>query len=240
MEGRDPVSIADLREDSRRAARKVAQEGLRPYIVEADDLADLHLTIRAGVVPTLPFPFLGSKPTSFQQTENRYFLDPGFVPVDGTALTVQAFREPLRFLKYLREGYAYAVLKAEQFYIQEYMPARTSEAVQGGALTCSPLLAQVTAALQRGEELSDEVTEIYRSLEELQQRLARRLALLREAERYLCRGGDLSDAARNVVERIAVDARGTSDALGAPPEPIVQSPDTRGLALNPNLAPEAN
>jgi hypothetical protein len=199
------------------------------------------LTIRAGVVPTLPFPFLPShKPTGFQPTENRYFVDPGFIPVDGTALTVQAFREPLSFLKYLREGYAYAVLKAEQFYVQEYMPVRTSQAVQGCAMTCSPLLAQVTAALQRGEEIRDEATEIYPSLEELQQRLARRLALLREAERYLCRGGDLSDAARKVVERIAVHASGTSDPLGAPPEPILRSSDTRSLALNPNPIPEAN
>ena len=167
-------SLGDIRERSRIAARKAAQEGLRPYIVEADDLADLHLTIRAGVVSTLPFPFLGSnQPTNFQQTENRYLLDLGFFPVDGTALSVQAFREPLRFLKYLREGYAYAVLKAEQFYVQEYMPVRTSEAVQGDAMTCSPLLAQVTAALQRGEEIREEVTEIYRSLEELRKRLAR-------------------------------------------------------------------
>jgi len=40
-------------------------------------------------------------------------------------------------------------------------------------MTCSPLLAQVTAALQRGEEIREEVTEIYRSLEELRKRLAR-------------------------------------------------------------------
>ena len=167
-------SLGDIRERSRIAARKAAQEGLRPYIVEADDLADLHLTIRAGVVPTLPFPVLGDhQPPGFQPTENRYYVDSSFDPVDGLALTVQAFREPLRFLKYLREGYAYAVIEAAQCYVQEYMPVRTPEAVQKDAMTYSPLLAQVTAALQRGEEIREEVTEIYRSLEELRKRLAR-------------------------------------------------------------------
>src|SRR5713101_9669926 len=152
-------SLGDVRERSRIAARKAAQESLRPYIVEADDLADLHLTIRAGVVPTLPFHLLGDhQPPGFQPTENRYFVDSSFDPVNCPVLTVQAFREPLRFLKYLREGYAYAVINAGQSYVQEYMPVRTSEAVQKDAMTYSPLLAQVTAALQREEDMRDEVT----------------------------------------------------------------------------------
>jgi hypothetical protein len=105
-------SLGDIREHSRIAARKAAQEALRPYIVDADDLADLHLTIRAGVVPTLPFPFLRShKPTGFQPTENRYFVDSSVDLVDGTALTVQAFLEPLRFLKHLRSSPGRAVLR---------------------------------------------------------------------------------------------------------------------------------
>lgn len=234
-------SLGDIREHSRVAALKAAQEALRPYIVEADDLADLHLTIRAGVVPTLPFPFLGShQPNDFQPTENRFFVDPSSEPEDGTALTVQAFREPLRFLKCLREGYAYAIHKAGHCYVQEYSPVRTSAGIQAGSITHSPLLAHVTAALQLGEQLHDEVTDLFLSLEELQQRLSRRMAFLREAEQHLRRGEDLSDAARKVVERIAVDASGTSDALGAPPEPIGQSLNTRSLALNPNPVPEAN
>ena len=125
-------SIADLRQDSRRAARKVAQEGLRPFIVEADDLADLHLTIRAGVVSTLSFPFLGSnQPTSFQQTENRYLLDLGFFPVDGTALSVQAFREPLRRLR-LRGSQGRAVLRPG---------VRAGAHVRGGARRRNDVLA---------------------------------------------------------------------------------------------------
>jgi hypothetical protein len=200
-------SLGDIREHSRIAARKAAQEALRPYIVEADDLADLHLTIRAGVVPTLPFPFLRShKPTGFQPTENRYFVDFSVDLVDGTPLTVQAFREPLRFLKHLREGYAYAVLQAGQCYVQEYTPVRTS----------SPLLAQVTTAIECLEKLRDEVAEVFGCLEELHQRLDRRMAFLRETEQHLRRGGDLTLEARKLVERIAVDASRTSDALGAP------------------------
>ena len=234
-------SIADLRERSRTAARKAAQESLRPYVVEADDLADLHLTIRAGVMPTLPFPFLSNRqPPGFHPTENLYFVDPGFDPVAGSALTGQAFGEPLRFLKYLREGYAYAVVKAGRCYVQEYIPVRTSEAVQGGAVTCSPLLAQVTAALLRGEEMRDEVTEVFRCLEELQQRLARRMAFLQEAEQHLRRGDDLTVEARKVIERISVDANGTSEALGASPELLIQSAAAGHLAVNPNPVPEAN
>ena len=234
-------SLGDIRERSRIAARKAAQEGLRPYIVEADDLADLHLTIRAGVVPTLPFPILGDhQPPGFELTENRYFLDSSFDPVDGAALTIQAFREPLRFLKYLREGHAYAVIQAGECYVQEFMLVRTSEAVQKDAMTYSPLLAQVTAALQREEEMRDEVTELFGYLEELQQRLARRVALLREAEQHVRRGGDLTVAARKIVERITVTANGTSHALGARPEPIVVPSATGSLALNPNPVTEAN
>jgi len=242
MEGSDPVrSIADLREDSRRAAREVAQEGLRPFILEAYDLADLHLTIRAGVVPTLPFPFLGThQPTGFQPTENRYFVDPSFDPGDGLALTVQAFRQPLHFLKYLREGCAYAVLKAEQCYVQEYMPARTSEAVHRDAKGYSPLLAQVVDALQFGEEISDEVSGLFGSLEELRERLAQRMAFLREAEQHLRRGGDLSVAARKVVERIATGASVASDDLDTRPGLVIQSSTPGRLALNPNPIPEAN
>ncbi len=142
-------SIAGLRDRSRNAARKAAQEGLRPYIVEADDLADLHLTTRAGVAPTLPFPFLGDhQPPGFEPTENRCPVDSSFNAVDGPALTVRSFREPLHFLKYLREGYAYAVVKAGQCYVQEYRPMGTSEAVPGGIITNLPLLAQVPASLQ--------------------------------------------------------------------------------------------
>ena len=234
-------SLGDIREHSRIAARKAAQEGLRPFIVEADDLADLHLTVRAGGVPTLPFPSLGShEPAGFQPTENRYLVDSSFDPVDGTALTVRAFREPLRFLKYLREGYAYAVLKAGQCYVQEYLPVRTSEAAQGGTMTYSPLLAKVTAALQLGEQIHNEVTELFGSLEDLQQRLARRMAFLREAEQHLRRGGDLSVAAREIVERMATFANVASGALSARLEPVVASSATRSLALNPNPVPEAH
>ncbi len=142
-------SIAGLRDRSRNAARKAAQEGLRPYIVEADDLADLHLTTRAGVAPTLPFPFLADhQPPGFEPTENRCPVDSSFDAVDGPALTVRSFREPLHFLKYLREGYAYAVVKAGQCYVQEYRPMGTSEAVPGGIIANLPLLAQVPASLQ--------------------------------------------------------------------------------------------
>lgn len=234
-------SLGDIREHSRVAARKAAQEALRPYIVEADDLADLHLTIRAGVVPTLPFPFLSShQPNDFQPTENRFSVDPSSELEDGTALTVQAFREPLRFLSFLREGYAYAVLKVGHCYVQEYRQVRSSVGIQAGSIRHSPLLTHVTAALQLGEQLRDEVADLFLSLEELQQRLSRRMAFLREAEQHLRRGEDLSGAARKVIERIAVHASGTSDALGGPPGRIEQSSDTRSLALNSNPALEAN
>jgi hypothetical protein len=52
-------SLEGIRAGSLLAARKAAQESRRPYIVEADDLADFQLTIRAGVVPRFPFPFVG-------------------------------------------------------------------------------------------------------------------------------------------------------------------------------------
>jgi hypothetical protein len=197
-------SLGDIRERSRIAARKAAQESLRPYIVEADDLADLHLALRAGVVPTLSFPILGDhQPPCFEPTENRYFVDSSFDPVGGLTLTIHAFREPLRFVKYLREGYAYAFIKAGQSYVQEYVPMRTTEATEKHAMTNSPLLAKVTAALQREEEMREEVTELFGCLEDLQQRLARRMALLQEAEEHLRRGDDLTVAARDIVERIA-------------------------------------
>jgi hypothetical protein len=224
-------SLGDIREHSRIAARKAAQEALRPYIVEADDLADLHLTIRSGVVPTLPFPFLRShKPTGFQPTENRYFVDSSVDLVDGTALTIQAFLEPLRFLKHLREGYAYAVLQAGQCYVQEYIPVHTS----------SPLLAQMTTAIECVEKLRDEVAEVFGCIEELHRRLDRRMAFLREAEQHLRRGGDLSVAARKVVERTATRASVAPGALGAQPESAIQSSPPGSLALNPNPIPEAN
>jgi hypothetical protein len=179
------------------------------------------------------------EPPGFQPTENRYFVDSNF-PVDGAALTVQAFREPLRFLKYLREGYAYALIETGQSYAQEYMPVRTTEATQKDAMTCPPLLTHVTAALQRAEEMRDEVRELFGDLEEVQQRLARRMALLREVEQYFRRGGDLTVVARKLVEQITAAANGTSHALGTRPEPILQPSATASFGLTPNPVTEAN
>jgi hypothetical protein len=109
-------SLEGIRDRSRLAARNTAQEARRPYIVEADDLADFHLTIRAGVVPTFPFPFIGPhRPPGFIATGNRYFVDSrGSEAVEALPL--------LAFVKKLREGYAYAVVEAGQFQlcVQEY------------------------------------------------------------------------------------------------------------------------
>ncbi len=115
-------SIGDIREHSRIAARKAAQDGLRPFVVEADDLADFHLTVRAGARLTFPFPFLGDHaPAGFTPTENRYFVD-----ATGVGTECDPALPPLAFVKRLREGYGYAVVETGPFqvYVQEYEPAR--------------------------------------------------------------------------------------------------------------------
>lgn len=119
------MSLEATREHSRIAARNAAQQGLRPFIVEADDLADFHLTVRAGVRLTFPFPFLGGHtPVGFTPTSNRYFVDaPGFRAEGEPTLTL------LAFVKRLREGYGYAVVEGGQFqtYVQEYELARADQ-----------------------------------------------------------------------------------------------------------------
>src|SRR5260370_30163117 len=101
-------SSGDIREHSGIAARKAAQDSLRPFVVEADDLADFHLTVRAGARLTFPFPFLADHaPAGFTPTENRHFVDAtGFGAESEPALTL------LAFVKRLREGYGYAVVEA--------------------------------------------------------------------------------------------------------------------------------
>src|SRR6202011_2248853 len=120
-----------------------------------------------------------------------------------------------------------AVLQAGQCYVQEYIPVRTS----------SPLLAQVTTAIECVEKLRDEGAEVFGCLEELHKRLDRRMAFLREAEQHLRRGGDLTLEARKLVD---VTANGKSDAPDARPESVEQSSATGSIALNSNSVPEAH
>ncbi len=102
-------SLEGIRYQSRVAARRTAHGALRPYIVEADDLADFHLTIRAGVDPSFPFPFLSSyEPPGFIATGNRYLIAAG---ESGAARF-------LPLVKKLWEGFAYAV--SEAGLVQEY------------------------------------------------------------------------------------------------------------------------
>ena len=108
------MSLSQIHEESRRAARVAARNHKRPVIIEQEDLDDY----RAGNRRALSIPFLGDyTPKGFKKTENLYFVDSSGCGGPGEpALTMD------QFISKIVPGCAYAVVEAGQFqvYVQEF------------------------------------------------------------------------------------------------------------------------
>ena len=116
--GNTMMSLAQIHSESRKAASKAAKQGKRPFIVEAEDLADW----KAGHFTPLPFPFIGSFVPKGWEVTAEYFVDSsGFGGPGEPALTIPAF------INKLQVGYGYAITEAGQFqvYISEYRKGGT-------------------------------------------------------------------------------------------------------------------
>ncbi len=101
-------SISVIQEESRRAARRSAQEGLLPVIVEQTDLAN---------IPPFPFPNIGNRRPRGYKFITQHFVDhSGFGAPGEPALTPQEFKDQLVV------GHAYAISEVGQFqlYVSEF------------------------------------------------------------------------------------------------------------------------
>lgn len=83
------LSLAQVEDDSRRAAQRAPRDKKRPFTIEAEDLA----AFRAGDHSAIGIPFIGGYvPKGFEPTENLYFVDSsGFGGTGEAALTMDQF-----------------------------------------------------------------------------------------------------------------------------------------------------
>jgi hypothetical protein len=110
------MSLESIRSESRKAASKAARTGKRPFIVEAEDLAEWQ----AGRFSSLPFPFIGSYvPKGWSKIGESFVDASGFGGENEPALTIR------QFIAQLTAGHGYAITEAGQFqvYIGEYVKA---------------------------------------------------------------------------------------------------------------------
>ena len=107
------MSLETIRALSRKAARDSARKGQLPYMVWPEDLETWKATIAAGRLPSLPFPFIGSRnPRGYKKVE-EYFVDSsGFGQEGEPALTIA------QLVNRIKVNHAYAITETGQFQVR--------------------------------------------------------------------------------------------------------------------------
>lgn len=117
------MSADTIRSLARKAARESAARGVKPLIVEQEDIDHANAALAAGRTPSLHIPFIGDRcPRGFKRTDNVYFVDSsGFGSEGEPALTMRGF------IAKLKPSHAYAVCEAGQLqvYVQEFTVLRS-------------------------------------------------------------------------------------------------------------------
>jgi hypothetical protein len=102
------MSLAQIAENSRKAAKKAAREHRKPYLFEEEDRVKF---------PPFPFPNIGDyRPGGWKLVETYFVDSSGWGSPGEAALTIDAF------LQVLKPGFGYAIIEAGEFqvYIGEF------------------------------------------------------------------------------------------------------------------------
>jgi hypothetical protein len=110
------MAIETIRSMSRQAALKAAKAKRQPFVVTAEDVADLQAS-NPRALNNIRFPFIGDyTPKGWEKVDEHFVDSSGFGGPTEPALTQQSF------YRRLQAGHGYAITEAGQFqvYIGEF------------------------------------------------------------------------------------------------------------------------
>lgn len=103
------MSLEYIRQVSREKGLEAARQGVRPFVVEQEDIDDWKQSFPSG---GFPFPFIGDHvPAGWEEVDSHFVDSSGFGRPGEPALTAG------QFLDALEAGYGYAITEAGQFQV---------------------------------------------------------------------------------------------------------------------------
>jgi hypothetical protein len=109
------MSPEAIRSLSREKAAEAAKRNLKPFVVDAHDLADWLSAVDGGKCPKIPVPFLGYHvPDGWEMDEDTYFVDSTGWDVNDAGGPAMSVGE---FVRALEPGVGYAVIEAGEFQV---------------------------------------------------------------------------------------------------------------------------